>query len=101
MVFGVRVGPGAMADIEKISRWWRRHRMLAPLLFDQELDASLDMLEAQPYIGTPTRLRSLGDVRVIVLRRTRYLVAYQIRPDEGEVWIVRVRHASRRPLAKR
>jgi hypothetical protein len=42
-------------------------------------------------------LRSFGDVRVVVLRRTRYLVAYQIHEAKQQVWIVRVRHGSRRP----
>ncbi|MBK9037204.1 MAG: type II toxin-antitoxin system RelE/ParE family toxin [Myxococcales bacterium] len=43
----------------------------------------------------------MGDVRVAVLHRSRYLVAYRVHEAEREVWIVRVRHASRRPLARR
>lgn len=89
-----------MAEIRRISRWWRRHRRAAPLLFDRELDAMIDMLEAHPEIGKRRRLVGVGEVHVLVLRKSRYLVAYQIVPDEQQVWIVRVRHASRRPIVR-
>lgn len=99
--FELRIAPGAMAEIRAISRWWRANRLLAPRLFDRELDAMLELLEHQPMLGKPTRMRSVGDVRVAVLHRSRYLVAYRVHEAEREVWIVRVRHASRRPLARR
>jgi|JI6StandDraft_1071083.scaffolds.fasta_scaffold31305_3 plasmid stabilization system protein ParE len=99
--FELRIAPGAMAEIQAISRWWRANRLLAPRLFDRELDAMFEILEFQPNLGKLTRLRSLGDVRVAVLRRSRYLVAYRVHEQEQCVWIVRVRHGSRRPLARR
>lgn len=96
--FEIRIADRAMAEIRKVSRWWRKHRRAAPLLFDHELDAVLELLEAYPEIGVLRKLKSAGDVRVAVLRRSRYLVMYQVLRDEQQVWIVRVRHASRRPL---
>jgi plasmid stabilization system protein ParE len=98
--FEIRVAERAMTEIRKISRWWRRHRHAAPLLFDRELDTILDLLESQPEIGTFRRLAGVGDVHVVILRRSRYLVAYQIFPEEKQVWIVRVRHTSRRPVLR-
>jgi plasmid stabilization system protein ParE len=95
--FEVRIAHRAMAEIRSISRWWRRHRKAAPLLFDRELDAILELLESHPDIGARRRLRGTGDVHVVVLRRSRYLVAYQLVAHEQQVWIVRLRHASRRP----
>jgi len=96
--FEIRIAERAMAEIRRISRWWRRHRRAAPLLFDRELDAMINMLEVHPEIGTRRRLAGVGDVHVLLLRKSRYLVAYQIAPDEQQVWIVRVRYASRRPI---
>ena len=98
--FEVRIASRAMAEIQKISRAWAKHRAASPKLFERELDAILDLLESQPEIGMLRRLRSVGEVRVVVLRRSRYLVAYQVRSAEQQVWIVLVRHASRRPVLR-
>jgi plasmid stabilization system protein ParE len=94
--FEVRVAARALAEIQTISRWWVRHRPAAPRLFDQELDSMLDLLEIQPQIGMPRRLPRVGDVRVVVLQRSRQVVIYRI--VGTEVWLLRVRHARRRPL---
>jgi plasmid stabilization system protein ParE len=99
-LFEVRIAARAIAEIEKISRWWVRNRRASPRLFDHELDAILEMLELQPEIGALKRLPTVGEVRVVVLRRTRYLVAYQVRAVEQQVWIVRVRYGGRRPLLR-
>jgi plasmid stabilization system protein ParE len=99
--FQVRVAQSAMADIQKISRWWIKHRSASPLLFDRELDIMLDLLEVQPAIGRRVRLKAYGEVHVIVLRRSKYMVVYRIFEQEQAVWIVRVRHGRRRPLQRR
>jgi plasmid stabilization system protein ParE len=99
--FEIRIAPSAMAEIQRISRWWVRNRRASPRLFDHELATILDLLEIQPDIGKAVTLRSHGDVRVVVLRRSRYLVAYRIIAAEQQVWIVRVRHASRQPRRSR
>lgn len=96
--YELRIAPRAMAEIQTISRWWRAHRPLAPRLFDRELDTILDLLEVQPEIGKEVTLRSLGEVHVVVLRRSRYLVIYRVLATEQQVWIVRVRQGNRRPL---
>jgi plasmid stabilization system protein ParE len=97
----IRVAPSAMADIQKISRWWGKHRPASPRLFDRELDAMLDLLEVQPEIGRRVQLKAYGAVHVIVLRRSRYLVVYKIVEQAQEIWILRVRHGHRRPLRRR
>lgn len=98
--FEIRIAARALAEIEKISRWWMNHRPASPRLFDHELATILDLLEVQPEIGTAKRLPTVGDVRVVVLRRSRYLVMYQIVAAEQQVWIVRVRQGSRRPILR-
>jgi plasmid stabilization system protein ParE len=99
--FEIRIAERAMREIRRISRSWRRHRRAAPLLFDRELEAILELMESYPDIGTRRQLAGVGDVRVVVLRKSRYLVAYQVVPMDEQVWIVRVRHASRRPVLRR
>ena len=96
--FEIRIAPSAMAAIQKISRWWVKNRRASPRLFDYELDTILSLLEVQPEIGKAITLRSHGEVRVVVLRRSRCLVAYRVLPLEQQVWIVQVRHGSRRPM---
>ena len=90
-----------MADIEKISAWWSKHRTAAPRLFDRELDAMLDLLEHHPGVGRRITLRAHGEVRSIVLHRSQYVVMYRLLEAERVVWIVRVRHTRRRPLQTR
>ena len=97
----IRIAASAMADIRKISEWWRKHRSAAPHLFDQELEAILDLLENHPGIGHRVTLRAYGEVRAIVLHRSQYVVMYRILEEEQAVWIVRVRHSRRRPLQTR
>ena len=45
-----RVGvlPRALADIERIAKWWRKNRLAAPRLFQDELDLALINIAAQP-----------------------------------------------------
>lgn len=99
--FEVRIAARAMAEIQKISRSWVKHKRAAPRLFDRELDKIIDLLEVQPEIGVGRRLKSLGEVRVVFLRRSGYLVVYQVHVADHEVWIVRVRYGARRPLRPR
>ncbi|HWO19028.1 MAG TPA: type II toxin-antitoxin system RelE/ParE family toxin [Kofleriaceae bacterium] len=99
--FEIRVALSAMTDIQKISRWWVKHRPASPRLFDRELDAMLGLLEVQPEIGRRVQLKAYGDVHVIMLRRSRYVVVYRIVEQEQAIWIVRVRHGRRRPLKQR
>jgi plasmid stabilization system protein ParE len=99
--FEIRVAPSAMADIQKISRWWVKNRSASPRLFDRELDAILDLLEVHPEIGRRVQLKAYGEVHMIVLRRSQYVVVYRIVEQDHAVWIVRVRHGRRRPLRRR
>lgn len=81
--FEVRIAAHTMAEIETISRWWVKHRPASPRLFDHELDSILDLLEAQPEIGMSKRIPTVGEVRVIVLRRSR---SARPRSIEARTW---------------
>jgi plasmid stabilization system protein ParE len=100
---GYRVGllPQAAIDIEAISRWWSRHRLAAPTLFLDELEVALDLISENPEIGRKVGLRSYPSARTYVLRRTGYLVIYNVDVPAEEVAIARVRHGKRRPMPRR
>lgn len=98
--YRVGVLPRALADIEKIAKWWRVNRPAAPRLFRDELDLALISIAAQPEIGHNARLRTHPGARTYVLRRSNYVVIYNMDAESGVVAIARVRHGRRRPLAR-
>ena len=99
--YSIRISGSASTTIDRASRWWHRHRRASAWLFDVELHKSFDLLEVQPEIGTRATHPLYGEVRIIRLRRTRYVITYQIQPQSQQVWILQVRHASKRPLRGR
>ena len=98
-----RVGftPRALADVEKISKWWRANRASAPRMFQNELDRALVNIESHPEIGHSVELRAYPGARTFVLSKTRYVVIYNVDDEVGVVAIARIRHAHRRPLVKK
>lgn len=92
--------PRALAEVAAIARWWRKNRLAAPRLFDDELDAALVAIAAHPEIGPSARLRGHPSGRFYVLRRTGYVVFYLVDVAHSEVTVVRIRHVRQRPLAR-
>jgi plasmid stabilization system protein ParE len=79
----LRLTPRAFADAQRMKTWWQRHRGRAPDLFEQELNAALDSIVAAPSFG---RLygpaQTPGEVRRVLLRKTRNYVYYTVIADE-------------------
>ena len=98
--YPVGVLPRALADIERIAKWWNKNRPAAPRLFQQELDLAFINIAAQPEIGHKVGLRAYPGARTYLLRRSGYVVIYNVDDVAGVVAIARVRHARRRPLAR-
>ena len=99
--FAVNIAPRALADVAAIARWWQKHRLGAPRLFQQELGAALAAIAERPEIGPRIPLRRYPNARSYVLQRAGYVVLYNVDPDAMEVTVVRVRHGKRRPLKRR
>jgi plasmid stabilization system protein ParE len=97
----VVVAPEALAELVQISAWWNVHRRAAPRLFQRELDELLALLADYPDVGTRASSKRVAHARVADLRRSGYRVYYQVRLVAGEVLVVHVRHARRRPLRTR
>ena len=96
--YAVTLGPEAVAQAIRIASWWRRHRRAAPRLFQLELDTALTHLAEHPAIGRRAESSRIRNARVLLLRRSNYLVFYQVDPAAHEVLVVHIRHARRRPL---
>jgi plasmid stabilization system protein ParE len=79
----LRVARRALAEAERAARWWRRNREAAPTLFEEELDAALDLLRETPTLCGVWRTHRGSEVRRIFLPRTRYHVYYRIEPDDA------------------
>ena len=97
--FRIGLHPRAAVDIDTIARWWREQRPTAPGLFVDELDRAFAIIAANPDVGHRVSRRAYPDARTYVLRRTKYVVIYNIDVEAGEIAVARVRHGRRRPLA--
>jgi len=47
----LRLTPRALAEAKRIKTWWRRHRLAAPDLLEQEFAAALDRIAQLPGAG--------------------------------------------------
>lgn len=95
------IAPEAMIEVTEIAAWWNKNRPAAPRLFQTELDRAVLKLVERPEIGPRVRVRGRPGLRVLTLRRTGYLVFYQLDAAEKHVIIVRVRRGHRRPFHER
>ena len=97
-----RIGlhPRAAAEIETITKWWRKNRPAAPNLFLTELDLAFLTITNNPDVGRKVGLRAYANARTYVLRRTKYVVIYGVDDEAGVIAVARVRHGRRRSLAR-
>jgi plasmid stabilization system protein ParE len=99
--FKVTIAPEAVAETAAIASWWNDHRPAAPRMFQTELDRAVLLLAEQPEIAPRVRARGRPNLRVLTLRRSGYLVFYELDVAARRVTVVRVRHARRRPVHRR
>jgi plasmid stabilization system protein ParE len=71
----VLLTPRALAEIERVDRWWRANRRAAPELFCNELEHTLRGLAAMPSLGSPYGAFR-RPVRRMYLRGSRYHVYF-------------------------
>jgi len=80
----------SLAQVEKAQGWWDTNRPLAPALFREEMEHAVELLRSTPRIGRPFPRPEAPDLRVLVLRRTRFLVYYIDDAEQHEVLVVAV-----------
>ena len=91
----------AADQIAAIVTWWRKNRLAAPSLFQDELKQALLNIAGHPSIGIRAKMRADPHVRAVVLRKSGFVVFYDVDDDAAEINVIRVRHGRRRPLKKR
>jgi plasmid stabilization system protein ParE len=75
----LRLTPRALAEAKRIKAWWRRHRLAAPDLFEQEFAAALDRIAQWPGAGKLYEVGDLGvPVRRVILPKTLNHVYYAV-----------------------
>ena len=91
----LKISKRARTDIRVAASWWRANRPLAPLMFDDELERALVLIESQPQAGPPALDVPMAGVRRVSLHRTRYLLYYRLRPEQDAIEVLRLWHTSR------
>ena len=70
----VEVSGLAAQHIRELELWWRRNRMAAPNAVRKELQRTLRLITATPYIGSRASDIDLADVRRIHIPRIWYFL---------------------------
>ena len=90
----LRVTYSAEREIRQALSWWRRNRAASPDLLLEELRRALELITAQPLVGSPLADSTLGAVRKVILVRTRYMLFYRTRNAE-HTEVLALWHSSR------
>jgi toxin ParE1/3/4 len=92
-VISLRWLPAAADDLEGIAEYLRTEAPESEAEIIFELHRGIKSLRAAPRLGRPT---GTAGIRQLVFPRLRYLVTYRL--TEDTIQILRIRHASRKPL---
>jgi plasmid stabilization system protein ParE len=98
--FSVELAAEAAQELATITTWWSKHRLAAPTLFLDELRQVLSKVALSPEMGVIARIPGAGSARVLRLRRSGYMLLYDVDASAKKVIVLRVRHSSRRPLRR-
>ena len=91
----VRFSPRAQRRVKLVATWWRKYRPSAPTLFDEELDAVIEMLQNQPMLGAEYQTRGGEIVRRTLLKQSAQHVYYSVDETNGVIVIYAVWGARR------
>lgn len=91
----VRFSPRAQQRVRIVAKWWRENRPSAPTLFDEELDAAIEMLKNRPSIGAVYQMRGGEIVRRTLLKKSAQHVYYSVDDANGVIVIYSVWGARR------
>lgn len=69
-----------------VATWWRTHRRAADL-FDDELEAALDMLQRQPDLGAEYASLDGEIIRRVLLKKSAQHVYYAVDGANGIILI--------------
>ena len=82
--------PRAQRRVKLVATWWRKNRPSSPTLFDDELDAVIDMLKRQPMLGAEYQMRGGEIVRRTLLKKSAQHVYYSVDETNNAIVIYSV-----------
>jgi plasmid stabilization system protein ParE len=91
----VRIGRRAAREIEEAAAWWRINRPATPEAFEENLAAALDLLAAQPLVGSASKNSRLRGIRRVHLSRVRYHLYYRADVTGRQIDVLACWHTSR------
>jgi plasmid stabilization system protein ParE len=91
----LRVARRALVEGDRAARWWRKNRLSNPDLFEEELDAALDLVRTAPALGSPCGKRRGRQLRRVMLPRTRYHLYYCFEPGDDHALVLSIWSAVR------
>jgi len=71
------LSPRARRQLLVALAWWYSHRDKAPDAFDEDLNATWELLGSAPDVGKAVSARRPG-VRRVLMERVRYYVYYRV-----------------------
>jgi hypothetical protein len=87
----LRLAEQAQQDIARIESFWAAQRPKNPLLFRQELNAALDVIEATPRLAASYTSERTGKLYYKVpLPKTRNVVYYECDEAQSVAYIVTI-----------
>src|SRR5688500_16233069 len=91
----VRYSRRALVQLEQIHSYIVEHNSSAARRVVERIEELCERLGDFPGMGHAT---DHADIRALPVVRYPYVIYYMILPDEGTVWILRIRHGRRRPM---
>jgi len=85
--------PQFIDQASAVNAWWIENRSAARSLFEDELREALTSIRESPEIGLVYMTTPRGDIRRLMLRRTRYHVYYRI--EDPQILVLSVWSARR------
>ena len=93
----VRLSKTAERDILDATIRWRVHHSTSVDLFQDELVAAIELIELFPDAGHRARTTRYKNARVIVMRKTGYLLVYR-RETKARVLVLALRASAATPV---
>ena len=93
MALPYRIKARAKCEIERAAAWWSENRRAAPGAVRLDVEQAIEMLCAQPGLGTRVETGRSPQIRRLFLDRTGYFLYYRV--NRGALEVISVWHSSR------
>lgn len=93
MPLPVVISPRAANEILRARTWWKDNRPAAPGAIDSDLQAALNLLATQPFLGVRCANSRTPELRRLYLNRVGHFLYYKV--ESGELHVLAFWHAKR------